>query len=136
MRKLSRLLVFLMLTVASVASAHHSMSAEFDVNRTATWKGEIVSLDWANPHVYFNFEVKDAAGKVALWRLQGNPPHKLQAAGVTRDLVKPGTSLTVTGFPSVKAANPNFSLTGFAREIELPDGRKLEFGSLVWGPPR
>jgi hypothetical protein len=133
MRKLSRLLVVLMLTVVSVASAHHSMNSEFDLNRAATWKGQIVSLDWANPHVYFNFEVKDASGKASVWRLQGNPPHKLQAAGVTRDTVKPGTSLTVTGFPSIKAG-PVSSFTGFAREIELPDGRKLEFGSLVWGP--
>jgi hypothetical protein len=133
MRTLSRSLVFLMLAAASVASAHHSMNMEFDLSRAATWKGEVVSVDWANPHVSFNFAVKDPAGKVEVWRFQGNPPHKLQAAGVTRTLIKPGTSLTVTGFYSIKAG-PISSFTGFAREIELPDGRKLEFGSLVWGP--
>jgi hypothetical protein len=109
------------------------MSSEFDLNRTATWKGKIVSVDWANPHVYFNFEVKNADGKLTVWRLQGNPPRKLQAAGVNREMVKPGTSLTVTGFLSNKVG-PISTFIGFAGEIELPDGRKLEFGSLVWGP--
>lgn len=128
----TRLFVALMLAAASLASAHHSMNTEFDLDRQATWKGEIISLDWANPHVYFNFAVKDASGNVQVWRLQGNPPHMLQAAGVTRDTVKPGTSLTVSGFPSIKATNPNFPLTGFARELQFPDGRKLEFGSTIW----
>jgi hypothetical protein len=128
---ISRLILVATLCFAPVALAHHSLNAEFDVDRQATWKGVVLQVDWSNPHVYILLSVKDAAGNVEVWKLQGNQPHMLQADGVRRDTVKPGTTITVTGFPP-KLAGPNAPHSGFAREIELPDGLKRTFGSLTW----
>ncbi len=39
--------------------AHHSISAEFDVNKPVKFSGTIKKVDWANPHIYTHVEVKE-----------------------------------------------------------------------------
>jgi hypothetical protein len=130
MKKLSNLLILAMLLAASVASAHHSLNAEFDTTHTTSWTGRVVNIDWANPHVYVNVAVTDKTGKVEQWRFQGNPHHVLQRDGVTRGLITPGTTVNIHG---LLAKNKNLSAalprSGYAREIELPGGQRFHFGS-------
>ena len=42
---------------SSMPLAHHSVSGEFDLSKTATLKGVISRLDWINPHIYVYLDV-------------------------------------------------------------------------------
>jgi hypothetical protein len=72
-----------MLTVAS-AQAHHSFNDIFDVDTVATLKGTISKIDWINPHVYINLDVKDSSGKVTTWGVESPPTNHLRSAGISR----------------------------------------------------
>ena len=48
---------------APSAQAHHSFNDIFDVSTVTTLKGTISKIDWINPHVYINLDVKDSSGK-------------------------------------------------------------------------
>ena len=57
------LLMWLVLPVAT-ASAHHSLSVEFDTDKTVTLTGSITEMKWSNPHGWLYIDVKDAKGEI------------------------------------------------------------------------
>jgi len=92
----------LLLASANVL-AHHSQSGEFDNNKPLEFTGTVKAVDWTNPHGYVRVEVKDASGKVSLYKVEIMAPNGLYRAGWRRDSLKPGT---VVSFKGVHARNP------------------------------
>ena len=43
-------------------SAHHSIQAQFDVNKTLTISGAVTKVEFINPHSYLTLNVKGADG--------------------------------------------------------------------------
>ena len=66
------------------AQAHHSFNDIFDVETVTTLKGTISKIDWINPHVYINLDVKDSTGKITTWGVESPPTNHLRSAGITR----------------------------------------------------
>jgi hypothetical protein len=62
--------------------------------------GTVKRLGFENPHVFIELEVPDR-----IWRIQLVSPRMLQQRGVTRDMLKPGTTLTLAGFPHKREPN-------------------------------
>ena len=91
--------------LASSASAHHSFQAEFDANRPITLKGTVSKVDWRNPHSYIFLEVKDASGKVVTWQCEGFPPNMLLRQGWTRDTLKAGDAVSISGYRAKDGSN-------------------------------
>jgi hypothetical protein len=113
-----------LLLAASAASAHHSFAAQYDSTRPITVKGAVAKVDWTNPHIHFYVDVKDDSGKVTQWTFEGYPPNMLIRQGWKRDVtLKPGDVVTV--FAWLARAEPNVAA---AREVMLPDGRKMTSG--------
>jgi Family of unknown function (DUF6152) len=110
---------------------HHSVSAEFDVNRQITYTGVITRVEWSNPHIYFYVDVKDAKEKVANWAFEGAGPNTLARMGWLRDTLKVGDRVTVLAFPARDGAN-----VASAREVMLANGRKVLAGIAVEGVPK
>ena len=111
--------------------AHHAFSAEFDAKAPVTLKGPIVKIEWINPHAWIHMENKAVGGKTELWMVEGGTPNTLQRNGITRDSVKVGTTIVVSGY---KAKDGRMRANG--RDITLPDGRTLFMGSSGTGAPR
>jgi hypothetical protein len=109
--------------------AHHSVSAEFDLTKQITLKGQITKIEWMNPHVYVYVDVK-AGGKMANWACETAGPNTLTRQGWSRLSLKIGDRVTVVGYPARDGA-----YVASAREVVLADGRKVFVGSPYDGGP-
>jgi hypothetical protein len=97
--------VAVLLAVAPLA-AHHSISAEFDTNHQITLSGIVTNVDWMNPHTYVFVDVKEP-GKTTNWACELDNPRELARKGFTRNSVKVGMTVSVTGN---RAKNGSFRL--------------------------
>ncbi len=105
--------------------AHHSFAAEFDADRPLKLTGAITKVEWANPHVWFYMEVKDATGRTVNWAMEMGSPNGLLRGGWTRNSLKLEDIVTVEGFASRDKIN-----TGNASVVVLArTGQKLFTGS-------
>lgn len=105
--------------------AHHS-PAPFDLEETVAIEGVVARYHWANPHVYIDVEVTREDGNKEIWEVEGAWPASLVPHGWSRDTLKAGDPVEVTGNPGRDAA----------RRIML--GRSLRTAAttrpLNWGP--
>lgn len=123
--KLLTLLAALGLSLSAAAAyGHHSFSAEFDINKPVSIDGEVVKMEWVNPHSWLHVKVTKDDGSEEVWRIEGGAPSALLRRGWNRNSLPPGTKVHVDGFQARDG-----SLRANARDIQFPDGRKLFIGS-------
>ena len=96
--------------------AHHSFSAEFDVNRPITLAGTVTRVEWTNPHAWLFIETEDDEGRVQPWAIELLGINALMRSGMTRDSIKPGDVITVEGFGARDGTN-----TGNASAVTMTD---------------
>lgn len=113
---------------AAPAFAHHSFAAEFDSDAPIDLTGTVTKVEWANPHTYFFIDVTNADGKIENWALELGSPNGLMRRGWTRNSLKIGDTVSVTGWRAKDG-----SLKGNARSVVLSTGRKLFAGSSQGG---
>lgn len=106
------------------AFAHHG-SNNYDTTRTVTVKGTVTQFVWSNPHCQLYFDVTDDKGEVQHWGAEMNQPRMLAVNGFTKESMKPGDKITITGVPS-KSGAPRM----FMREIVLDNGKVLKIGKV------
>ena len=102
--------------------AHHSGAAVFDSTKKIDFTGVVTRMEWTNPHAHFFMDVKGPDGKTVNWNLELASPNILSRNGWTRNSVKAGDTVTVTGSRARDGSN-----FGIASTIVFPDGRKLNF---------
>jgi Family of unknown function (DUF6152) len=88
--------------------AHHSFSM-FDNETNVTLEGTIKEFQWTNPHTWTQVLVKDAAGKVVEWSIEGGSPNSLSRSGWKRTSIKPGDKAVLVIHP-LKDGSPGGSL--------------------------
>jgi hypothetical protein len=91
---LSRLTIAAILAIAPTAAlAHHGWSS-YDDTRTLTVKAPLSAVTWGNPH---------GAAKVVwqkrTWDVVLAPVSRMEARGLTRDMLAPGKPVTLVGYP-------------------------------------
>jgi len=111
--------------------AHHAFSAEFDASAPVTLRGPVTKIEWINPHAWIHMETKGTGGKPEVWMVEGGTPNTLQRNGISRDSIKVGTEIVVSGY---RAKDGRMRANG--RDITFPDGRTLFMGSSGTGAPR
>jgi cytochrome c5 len=111
----------LLVMVFSVASAHHSIIALYDLKSERVLHGRIAKFEWANPHVYVYVDVPKEDGTMDRWTLLGLPPTMLQRRGWSRDSLIVGEAVTARVFPSLIVGKS----AGAMRSIIKVDGTEL-----------
>jgi hypothetical protein len=110
--------------VQGAAVAHHSFAAEFDREQPITVTGSVTKVEWANPHARFYIDAKDDKGETVNWDFELASPNGLMRRGWTRNSMKLGDTVTVTGHRAKN--NPH---VGNASTVVLANGKKLFAGS-------
>ena len=97
------------LLVASVAAwacvygaqvyAHHSFAATYIEDQAVTIEGELVQLLFRNPHSFVQVTVMEADGSMARWAVELGGAAQLGDQGVTRETLKLGDHLVISGNP-------------------------------------
>jgi Family of unknown function (DUF6152) len=117
------LAAFVFLLVSAPIFAHHG-AASYDLSKSTTLKGTITSVQWMNPHATIDIDVSGSAGKTQKYIVESVSPLGLTRRGWTKDSLKPGDQITVTG---------NLSLNGThvlrLKKIVLPSGQEFTIDS-------
>lgn len=123
---------FILLTAGAVSQslAHHSFSAEFDINQPVQLRGEVIRMEFTNPHSYIYLKVTTDEGEVQEWAIEGGAPNALIRRGWTRDSLPAGTEVSVLGY---RSRDGEFRASGGA--VTLPDGSELNVTSVGIGAP-
>ena len=129
-RNLTIAILAALLPVSS-AQAHHAFGAEFDPNRPLLIKGEVIKVEWVNPHAWIHVAREMDDGTTESWMVEGGTPNTLLRRGITRDSLKPGIYLVVDGYQSKDRSN-----RANGRNITYADGTTLFLGSSGTGAPR
>ena len=109
-----------------LAGAHHSVAGQFDVQHTVTLSGTVSKVNWVNPHLYIDFDVKSPAEQAATWRLEGVPVGMARKAGLTMSMLKGhGETVTIVAHP----ARDGTAHLGYIIKISYPDGKVFQFSA-------
>jgi hypothetical protein len=82
-----------------IASAHHSFAATYLVDETSTIEGTMKEFLWRNPHSFVRVEAPDEKGVMQVWSIEWGGGAQLSQSHVTRETLKPGDHVIVTGNP-------------------------------------
>jgi Family of unknown function (DUF6152) len=121
--KLSALAATLV-AIPGVAFSHHGTAA-YDTKQTAVLKGTITNFQFQNPHVLVTFNVMGEKGNPEQWTGEVTTPSQLaREGGWTKNSLKPGDHVAVTGNPS-----KNGTHTMIIKDILKADGTDLRVGA-------
>jgi Family of unknown function (DUF6152) len=117
-------LAVVVLVLVSVPIFAHHGAASYDLSKMTTLKGTVTSIQWMNPHATINIDANDATGKTQKYIVESVSPLGLSRRGWTKDSLKPGDQITVSG---------NLSQNGThilrLKKIVFPTGQELTIDS-------
>jgi hypothetical protein len=98
-RTISGIALFLLLCEGA-GLAHHAFAPVYDSKRSLTISGVVIEFRFANPHAMLYLNAKDDAGRVVKWTVEFAGQLNLAEIGWTKESLKPGEQVTVTGNPT------------------------------------
>src|SRR5437762_11362154 len=90
---------------AGTLYAHHSFTATYDTAKTVTIEGKVTQFLLRNPHSFLHVTAIGKDGKEQNWNVEWAAAGQLGGAGVTRDSLKVGDPVVITGNPARDAAD-------------------------------
>lgn len=121
----NRLLVFCL--VAAVVTlcprltfAHHSDAGVYS-DSPITLDAVVVELRLINPHTLLFIDVVGVTGEIVRWQIETGSVAQLARRGWSKDTLKPGDRITVTGLPARSGAallgDVSITMTNSGKEI-------------------
>jgi hypothetical protein len=94
----------IVLLCGSPVFAHHGQ-AGYSNKEPVTVSGTVTDFLFSNPHCIVSFNVKDDKGELQKWQGELTSPNHLIRAGWNSHSLKPGDSVTITGWRAKSGAN-------------------------------
>jgi len=110
------------LALATAAFAHHG-TANYETTKTITVKGTVTDFQFVNPHVQIFWDAKDDAGATQKWQGELTSPNRLTRAGWSKNSIKPGDTITISGYPTKSGSNEVW-----IQKVVLSSGEELPTG--------
>ena len=80
------------------ATAHHSNALYFDLSKAITLEGEVLRVEWINPHILLLLQSKNEKGELETWIIQGSSNVR-QVRSSMKERLKPGTPISARVWP-------------------------------------
>ena len=119
---MKRFLAVLLVAAAAVvvgagakAYAHHSFAATYLEDQTVTIEGELVQFLFRNPHSFVHVMVKEKDGSQVRYAVEWGGAGQLGGQGVTRETLKPGDFVIITGSPGRNPADHRVRMVSLRR---------------------
>ena len=109
------------MVLAGRASAHHSFAATYIVDKEIKVEGKLTEFMYRNPHSFVKLEAPDDAGEMQTWTVEWGGGAQLSRDGVSRDTLKTGDHVIVSGNPG---RDPNEHRIRLQSVVRLSDGWK------------
>ena len=100
---------------ASSSVAHHSFAATYFEDQNVTVEGEILQFVYRNPHSFVHLTVKEKDGSTSRYTLEWGGTGQLGAQGVTKDSLKVGDHVIISGNPGRNPADKRVRLLSLLR---------------------
>jgi len=98
------------------AYAHHSFAATYFEDKTEKVEGDLVQFLYRNPHSFVHVESKDPkTGEMIRWAVEWGAGGQLGRQGVTRETLKPGDHVIVTGNPGRNPEDHRLRMVSISR---------------------
>jgi len=115
------------LCIAAPAFAHHTFSVEYDKTKCSDMTGTLTNVDWQNPHVYFNVDLKNADNQVSSWTFEAVSVAYLKRSGIQRQDFVDNMGKVVTVRACLRKSSD--VKRAAAETLKIADGRTLKVGS-------
>jgi len=104
--------------------AHHGDAGRYEDN-VVVMQGTVVELQLITPHSIIVVDVPDESGKMVRWQAEmGGRAAMMKDFGWTKDTLKPGDKITLTG-RKVKSGAPYMNLTDRSNIVMTDTGKEL-----------
>ena len=114
-----RYLAILIVALASLAGprvfAHHSFSATYLEDESITIEGELVQFLFRNPHSFVHVMVTEKDGSKVRYAVEWGGSGQLGGQGVTRETLRPGDVVVITGSPGRNPAEHRVRMVSLRR---------------------
>ena len=101
--------------VGTRADGHHSFAATYFENQSVTIEGELVQFLFRNPHSFIHVLVKEKDGSDVRYAIEWGGSGQLGGQGITRDTLKPGDFVIMTGSPGRNPAEHRVRMVSLRR---------------------
>jgi hypothetical protein len=105
------------------AVAHHSFAATYFVDREITVEGTLTQFMYRNPHSFVKVAAPDDKGQMQTWAVEWGGGAQLTQEHVTRETLKPGDHVIVSGNPG---RDPSEHRIRLHKIVRTTDGWKWE----------
>ena len=115
----------LLAVTMGTARAHHSFAAAYFEDQTISVTGQLVEFDYRAPHAWVHVRGLDDEKRVQTYAAEWANPSRLTRDRITKETLRPGDTLIVTGSPSRDPQSNRLHL----KKVERPaDGWRWEAG--------
>jgi uncharacterized protein DUF6152 len=117
-RRLLVVLIAAAFVSGAQAYAHHSFAATYFEDKTAKIEGKLVQFLFRNPHSFVHVEAPDENGQMVRWAVEWGGAGQLGGQGVTRETLKAGDVVTITGNPGRNPADHRLRMVSLRRKSD------------------